>query len=434
MAEEYLIKKCVFGSTYDPIRDKACFELAKRCREEIDKLPPEQQKGIRDKVIDEIGFVNREDIIETVRVGKKEFPRVYSEPTLFDPNFDENQYVQKKKEDKKFGTCSLSLYGMEKQFLEQIEKGFFQTNQNAKALQDIENIILNRDSTIETEKKKEIIKPNVNPSRVIYEICNDVTNPKVRKNRYEACSEGNLNNQQSLVIKEKIEKGWKPKTEDDVKLLTGNIIWNGIDNEKRKEILDKANIIHLFDDYDSYSIYAQEKIREAIIDNYTIDQLKEMVRPKNGWRVKGRLDCWHNFLGIVEYPETIKDKWLEIQMGFEAGEINEKQATKLLKDLAKMEEMFSSKIKEGDASRGFEKPTTYQPIRMRLYGSQRYLNTLFNMDLVEYDLETATAGNSSVMNTIKQTLRPWEYKQLKDNILLFEKQIEKIKKSAKKND
>lgn len=96
-----------------------------------------------------------------------------------------------------------------------------------------------------------------------------------------------------------------------------------------------------------------------------------------------------------------------------------------------MEKIFQASIREGEASEGFEKPTTYQPLRMRLYGSQRYLNTLFNMDLVEYDLETATAGNSSVINTIKQALRPWEYKQLKDNVLLFEKQIERMKKSVK---
>lgn len=371
-SEDDLIEKCLYDSTYSPDRGKACLELAKKCHHELETHEHERDHVIK-KIINEVSFKNYKSFEDTVEVDEEQYPRIYSEPNLFDGNFDEDEYIKTLKQDKTFGKCSLAIHGLEKQFMEQIEKGFFQTTENATHLQSVEGLILDRRSTVKTRHTAHPTAENTfKDAGIIYsynkfkihEICNIIDNPKINREKYMACSIADLNNTQDFVIK---------------------------------------------------------KAKKQKIGDYSFQD----------WDVVSTLDCWHNFLGLVEYPEVIKNKWLEIQLAHEAGEISEEKALELIKELSKMEEMFQAKITEGNTPK-FNKPTSYQPTRLRLYGSQKYLNTLFNNILVEYPLDSGAINNSFVINTIKQALSIVEIKQLMENRIITDAEYEEFINIIKK--
>ena len=109
----------------------------------------------------------------------------------------------------------------------------------------------------------------------------------------------------------------------------------------------------------------------------------------------------------------------------------EKEALELIEDLSKMEEMFQAQLTEGNTP-SFNKPTSYQPLRLRLYGSQKYLNTLFNDILMEFPLDKGAINNSFVINTIKQALSTVEIKQLMENRIITDAEYDEFINIIKK--
>lgn len=490
--KEALLEKCLFGDTYDPQRGKACIKLAEICRTEIDKLSSGEQAYIRQSIIDDASFKNYEDITDTVEISGREFPRIYTEPSLFNGAlFDYDKYIKDNKEEK-LGFCNLALYGLESQFVEQIDKGFFQTVKNSRDLFNAENLILNpdieilddpeivahsltRDEVIDLlrrlepaiditlhgreyrhlepyvqEKITNIIKADMehrrfirsvkNPKDVTFEICNVITNPKVEKDKYNVCSVATLDGKMYFTINGRIliREAFKTDTWEDVKGVNMNEIWRATRQEDRLKILEIAGIKRtaIYSDYDGFISKDEKAIWDAY-QTFSHEEILEMIEPQPAeykFKELGKLKCIHNMLGLVEYPEAIKKRWLQLILDYEEGLITKESYKTLVSELAKLEKDFAEEIsranlKEGEASKKFTKPTEYQPSRLRIYGLQRYLNTLFNSVLVENPL--AVVDNSYVIGEIGKSFKSYELKQLKDNMLFSESELKKAKRLAR---
>lgn len=160
----------------------------------------------------------------------------------------------------------------------------------------------------------------------------------------------------------------------------------------------------------------QEYLNEI---NKRIRQLKSPT-----WKKGSKLDCWHNFLAYVEYPSVVKDRWVEILLGYQDGSLTKEQYEKGVEEIKEMEEMFQIDMREGNAQHGFTKPTTYQPLRLRLYGSQKAVNDLVNKFLRFNPLNDDTVPNSPTRYTIENAFEPIELYQLRENKLITPEFIE----------
>ncbi len=398
----------------------------------------QERKEVRRQIIDDVNFINRESLSEPKQAldSGEEYYKVYSDPNIFDEGFDEKSYIDNRTEDKKFGVCHMALYGLEKQFFNQVNESFFQTKSNSDALQQVEALLLDENvrieqkpvvSDLELEIAWEEFKKNPNFENILlanfgdqntisvsteisdykkvehqinkikeilfnkgllkpkgfrtiakatpealqkkFEICNEVTNPKISQGRYKICSDADLKGKQAFFFKVK-----------------------------------------------------QRPTQPSILD-YTTGG--KVVLERGGKWVNGsRLDCWHNFLAYVEYPEVIKKRWMEVLLAYENQDITKEQYDNAVNDIKKMEEMFQVDMREGNAQHGFTKPTTYQPLRLRLYGSQKSVNDLVNKFLRFNPLNDDTVPNSPTKYTIENAFEPLEIYQLRENRIITQEEMD----------
>ncbi|KKN19019.1 hypothetical protein LCGC14_0950060 [marine sediment metagenome] len=439
-----LIKQCVFGEPFSLKTTSACEELALRCNTNMKNSTFQEREGLRRQVIDDVNFINRESKLEDKEAldSGEQYYKVYSDPNIFDEGFDEKSYIDNKTEDKLFGICSLSLYGLEKQFFTQVNDSFFQSRANSDALKNTEAIIFDEDVKIvekpiiseleldfawekfkgasffdylmlsnfgdqdtqsfsddlddyrrvpyQIDKLKDILigRGFLHPKKYKkvpqassdiyqkkYEICNLVTNPKVEQGRYKICSDADLKGKQAFFFK--IRK--RPTQPSIIDYTTGE-----------KVVLDRGG----------------------------------------NWVKGSRLDCWHNFLAYVEYPEIIKNRWMEVLLAYENKDITKEQYDNAINDIKKMEELFQIDMREGNAKHGFTKPTTYQPLRLRLYGSQKSVNDLVNKFLRFNPLNDDTVPNNPTRSTVENAFTPMEIYQLRENRIItpefIEEQLEEL--------
>lgn len=489
-SEKELIDTCLNAGQYDPKRVEACKKLTDKCYKLMhskDKSAGDHERTrrqIEEKIIDDVKFVNEESIFdEKERIASGEsFYRVVSQPNLFDGNFDENQYLDNKKGDR-FEVCHIALYGLEKQFWQQVSEGLFQTEANSEALLEIESVIFDNnvghqqykrvnpknledflftviqgykadekfgylDSDYEGEldvlymirtgnfKSLNDMPHNAEMSFEAYaiskgipykeyneyfptqlkkeqEICNDITNPKVKQGKYRICSQANLKGKQSFSIK----------------------IQRIIDHDKVKYASDavisyKDRILQLLEEFErsvkagggskDYLNHLESRIAR-LNELKEVEEIRLQELKRGYWYNVSELQCWHNFLGMVSYPEALKNRSLDVQLAYENGDISEKKATKLLKEIGQLEDAFKTKFEEGGASRGFTKPTMYQPTRARLYGSQFAVNDLLNKTLRFLPLNEDIVPNQYTRDTLLNAFAGIEYQQLTENVLLSEK-------------
>ncbi|MCP4762598.1 MAG: hypothetical protein GY870_12530 [archaeon] len=481
LSDEYYEDKCLYGDVWDRDRSHACQILAMKCNDELNSINDGNKKyKIRQKIVDEAGisqYPNSDDIVEVN--GGKPFKIWSRDYTIFEETYDTNNYIDKLKNDKKFGKCSIALYGVETQFWKQVSEGLFQNQDNATALRNIEGLIFD-DKTTYTYYPKDIhfIKINewlLNNKNVNYEkrsaaeakklsyfidifgeteapfkvkyndasffipqelekiydylvlsneiektdfavdvinasipvrLCNDVHNPYVTDGKYRFCSSAYTNGKgQSFEIYKQIpqteaskslytipeyiktEKGYLPQ------LIKARDYNKKLDDKWKEELKkhDKDSVeYHHWKNKLKDSEFIQKSFNEAI-------ERAKKEKLKIQWQETSVLGCWHNFYDLIPkeyYPEYIRGKYQEVENAVMVGEITEKQATKLLEDIGQLEKEFNDTLK-------LHKPISYQPTRMRLYGSQIAIHGLINDNMCRVPLEDVFVDDITKSNVRK---------------------------------
>lgn len=443
-----MAEKCVFGTVLDKSNAEACWELAKKCHTEIrtdaktgdtdittgkDIVSGNKYmdiiREIRKELLDEYSLEIHEDIADTYEISENEYPRQYIEPILIQGNDSWKEYIKKRMKEK-YGSCFISMLGIERQFNEEISEGYFQSKDNARIVKNIDKLIFGIEPIIGREYAYEDRKDIINKIIANNDILSTIYN-NLESFRYPVDKAKSI--QDLIQILEKL----------DGKNL--NVFMVGLHYIKHIKIINK--ILKLYGK-ESVSVYNPSENRHTICNDITNPKINQrtykicseatldnrqhlviyMIEDDGRMVEVGRLNCFHNFLNLVKYPESIKNKWLDIQLAYESGEINEEQATKLLEDLAKLEDMFQMKVQEGSADEGFESPTTYIPIRLRLYGAQFFNNNLINNTLAENPFTNELVPNSYIYNTIKNAFIPMEIEQLRRHIIYEKGTVEELSK------
>lgn len=149
-----LVSKCVLGDIFDLERSSSCVKLAEMCRDEIfSKAPTEvERQKIRHEIATKDAYPqnfeweeDKEDfdIMGKVHIkGLGEVKRKYNRNKLwkFSTTYNKESYIEDKIYEP-FGSCYLSLYGLEDQFLQQMTQGFYQTKSNTEATKTAESMI-----------------------------------------------------------------------------------------------------------------------------------------------------------------------------------------------------------------------------------------------------------------------------------------------------
>ncbi|KKM88088.1 hypothetical protein LCGC14_1262180 [marine sediment metagenome] len=529
---ENVIDDCLTGTVYSEGRSNQCLKLAEECYNIMREVLNEaHREKYRNNIIADSGIKNIESEDFVKIVAGKEYPSLYGYNKLYDPTSDEEDYIQSKLKSP-LGVCDIALFGLEKQFTEQIENGFFQSIHHGNAMKTAEHLVLDEKAAYEdvpnpysierhfrklTSDERRVIAEDIvgsdidmklvddiarkdgfkyihrnlypklmkyyqteypdeistiprlaahtSPGGLVYETRNDVVNPKIQANKYRIGSRADLNSKQWFFIEKntKIDDGFNVSTWEEAKKLTVRVFWeemkpsakvraikSAIENAKKKGYSDKT-IHHLenpTDDFDDFNDDAQESIRIGIIslgdmfDDAVINETleKRMAKYKYIMPDGAILNCWHSFLGFFNYPKRVRDEWIEINDAWKNGDIDEKTAMNLIRDLEHLERKFTNEAEKQAAiennanpdrreyipmtemgmaifteanETGFVKPTQYQPLRLRLYGSQKYINDIINNFTYDQSIITATNNNSQTLNVFRKAFTRTEMSNLR---------------------
>ncbi|KKN51803.1 hypothetical protein LCGC14_0619030 [marine sediment metagenome] len=434
-----MIKQCVFGESFNLKTTNSCKELATRCHINMHQNSTlKAREGLRSQIIDDVNFINRESLSEPKQAldSGEEYYKVYSDPNLFDEGFDEKSYIDNRTEDKKFGVCHMSLYGLEKQFFSQVNDSFFQSKANSNALQETEALIFDENvrieqkpivSDLELEIAWEEFKKNYDYENILLANFGDQNTISVSTeiSDYKKV-EHQINKIKEILFNKGLlkPKGFKTVAKATPEALQKKFeICNNVSNPKveqgRYKICSSADLKNK----QSFFFKTRQRPIQPTIDEYLTGEPVSLERGGK-WKDGSRLSCWHNFLAYVEYPEVIKKRWMEVLLAYENNDITKEQYDNAVNDIKKMEEMFQVDMREGNAQHGFTKPTTYQPLRLRLYGSQKSVNDLINKFLRFNPLNDNTVPNSPTKYTIENAFEPIELYQLRENSIITPEFVE----------
>ncbi|KKN90813.1 hypothetical protein LCGC14_0223960 [marine sediment metagenome] len=291
----------------------------------------------------------------------------------------------------------------------------------------------------------------------------DINNPLLPKNKYKIESTASTANTQSfkLIRNLQVDDGFSIDTYEQVLGLPVREFWNEIKDDKKDEVMQNALIeadnmgfgqqvkdelrnAKSFDDLKSKEVI--NAIKSGIINYYNKDEIVNLLGkrpPKYEWKRKKSLSCYHNQLGWTNYPQKVWERWVEIEEARDRGEITDGQAKELYKSMQHMKEMAkiqgtertdldsSEKRVSGTA---FIKPSTYQPIRLRLYGSHKYINDIMNGTSPYTPIQEAAYWNTQVLDNIESAVDDWEWTQLRKNEIIHPEKYEDIPYTKMKDE
>jgi len=466
--DDILVEKCVYGDKVDSFKWSACLELAKRCNSDMHQhLNGEERKILRQKLFSEGARIEgtRTKKFEDSKYEEVEIPYssssttplktkvpqtlwgIYESEGVDEPITDGmtdkqietifrkatiktlDKYLERWEKDP-YGKCAISLYGSEYGFFDEVGDYPFQSRASAKIQKDIDILVFDEGADVDDDK----VVPSGDPAGTWWKHCKTVImNPLIEPEKYQICSEANLDNQQHMMINKKstIKEQIMTDSWDKLVKIVMADVWKATPSHHKVSILmiaflENPNTFRNYDvntiekyeeDYYNYNDSQRAALLKAY-NTYGHDELVEItdnIPAQVEYKEANKLSCWHIFYQRISMAKDVYKEQVKIEMAHKYGEITDDEFKEMMADLYERGESASVDVEPGQEREehitNYTKRVRYMPIRPRAWASQMALYKRFVQD-PHYIAYKDLRGDQYTQEAIEQALDEDDWRAL----------------------